>query len=244
MQRNRALSVIIPVYNEEQTIKDIIDKVLALPIDLEIIVINDGSSDKTKEVLFLYQADRRALVINQKVNQGKGKAIRDGLVYATGDYVVIQDADLEYEPADLVKMLKEAQSQNLPVIYGSRFLNKKRPAGMRLSFMLANRFFTWLTNLLYGSHLTDEGTCYKMFKREVLCSLNLKASGFEFCPEVTAKILKAGYKIAESPINYRARYINKKVKFRDGFIIVWMLLRLKIGAEKTKVVDSAGLAPA
>ncbi|MEK9165818.1 MAG: glycosyltransferase family 2 protein [Patescibacteria group bacterium] len=229
----KELSVIIPIYNEESTIKEIIDRVLALPIDLEIIIVNDGSFDATGDILLPYQNNPLMRIINRKENQGKGKAIRDALICAKGEYIVIQDADLEYEPADLVKLLRKAQSQNLPVIYGSRFLNKKRPAGMRLSFILANHFFTWLTNLLYGSHLTDEGTCYKMFKREVICSLNLKANGFEFCPEATAKALKAGYKIAEVPIRYQARYINKKVKFRDSFIIIWTLLKYYFKPNKT-----------
>lgn len=221
----KELSIIIPVYNEASTIKQIIDKVLSLPIDLEIIIVDDNSFDATKEILHAYQNYSEIKIIHQSKNHGKGQAVRDGLAYAKGKYTVIQDADLEYNPEDLEMMFRKAKTENLPVIYGSRFKNQKKPAGMRGLYILANHFFTWLTNLLYGSRLTDEGTCYKMFQTDVIKNINLKAKGFDFCPEITAKVLKAGYKIAEVPIRYQARYVNKKVKFRDSFIIIWTLLK-------------------
>lgn len=225
MQSGRELSVIVPVYNEEATIREAVERLLALHLNLEIIIIDDGSIDGTRRILNKFQNHARVKIIHKAQNQGKGFAIRAGLPVAEGEYIVIQDADLEYNPEDLEMMFKKAKAENLPVIYGSRFKDQKKPAQMRRLYVLANYIFTKLTNMLYRSHLTDEGTCYKMFQADVIKNIDLKAKGFGFCPEITAKVLKAGYKIAEVPINYQARYINKKVKFRDAFAIVWTLLK-------------------
>jgi dolichol-phosphate mannosyltransferase len=226
------LSIIIPVYNEEKTVLTAINKVLSVnlgKIKKEIIVINDGSIDNTKRLLRKFKKDTNITIINFPKNRGKGYALRAGFKKATGDVITIQDGDLEYNPNDFKKMLKKISEDNVNVVYGSRRLNKKNIQYSGLSFYLGGLFLTWLANLLYGSGITDEPTCYKMFNSNLLKSIPLKSRRFEFCPEVTAKISRMDYKIHEVPISYRPRHKNqgKKIKFKDFFEAIWVLLKYR-----------------
>ena len=229
----KRLSVLMPVYNEEDTVAAIIASVLALPIDLELIVVDDGSTDRTQSRLQTLDAahDPRLKIVYAGKNAGKGAAIRIALSHATGEVVVIQDADCEYDPNDFLPMLERIQA-GAAVVYGSRL----SPEASRLNneetrdkFFYARRLLPWLTNLLFGSSVTDEATCYKMFRRDVLLSVPLRCERFDFCPEVTAKIIKRGYKIYEIPIHYHARTEaqGKKIGWRDAVDAAWALLKFR-----------------
>lgn len=232
------LSIVIPVYNEESTVGEVIEQVLAveLPgIEKEIIVIDDGSTDGTPEVLKKEQSRNADLVTvySSQQNFGKGMAIRIGLKYVTGDVVLIQDADLELDPKEYGILLAPILSGRAQVVYGSRFLSgtNRIPWKSRL----AQRILTPLTRLLYGARLTDEATAYKLFKTDVLRDLDLHCIGFEFCPEVTAKLLKRGYPITELPITYRPRteVEGKKLRFlRDGMIALYTLIKYRFTREQ------------
>jgi glycosyltransferase involved in cell wall biosynthesis len=218
------LSVIIPVFNEIKTIEEILKRVQAVPLDKEIIIVDDGSTDGTRDILKGLSSDNIKVVLKDK-NQGKGSAIREGLKYISGDVVVIQDGDLEYDPFDWIKMLEVMKEKNLSVIYGSRILGKGKKSS--LAFYFGGRLLSVITNILYGTKITDEPTCYKMFKTDLIKSIKLECMGFEFCPEVTAKVLKKGYKIYEVPIKYAPRNIKegKKIRWKDGAIAIWTLLK-------------------
>ncbi|MDR2120939.1 MAG: glycosyltransferase family 2 protein [Tannerella sp.] len=234
----KILSVIIPAYNEEKTIALLLQKVVNVKlirnIQKEIVIINDGSHDTTEELVKDYirsHADENIRLINQEKNQGKGAAIRKGLKEITGDYVIIQDADLETEPEDYNILLETILNENLKVVYGSRFLNPKNRQNGHLyfSFYWGGRLVTCVANLLFGQHLTDESTCYKFFEATFLKSIPLKCNGFEFCSEVTAKAAKRGIKIREVPINYYPRLIEegKKLRWTDGIIAIWTLIKYR-----------------
>lgn len=219
------ISVLIPVYNEQETIAKVIEKVLSLNFEKEIIVIDDGSTDQTPEILNkLFKENEKIHIVFQKSNKGKGAAIRTGLKKATGDYVVIQDADMELDPSDIVK-LKNAIDKNHMVIYGSRFLSKQK-----ISFLsfFANKFLTLLTNLLYKGNLTDMETCYKLCRRDILLELGLLADGFEIEPEITCKILKKGYRIIEVPVSYKPRKSGKKINWIDGLKAIFAIIKYRI----------------
>ncbi len=222
------LSVIIPVYNEETTIGEVIDKVreVELPVTREIIVVDDGSTDQTAEILAQRQQDV-TFVHFSRINFGKGAAIRIGLTYVTGDVVIIQDADLELDPNEYKLLLAPIMAGEANVIYGSRFLKPNPDISRRTIW--ANRFLTWLTNALYGSSLTDMETAYKAFRAEVVNSINLQCHRFEFEPEVTAKLLRAGYTINEVPISYNPRTTEegKKIGWRDGVTAISTLLKYR-----------------
>ncbi|HRV93712.1 MAG TPA: glycosyltransferase family 2 protein [Anaerolineae bacterium] len=223
------LSVIIPVYNEESTISQVIDKVreVELPLDREIIVVDDGSTDHTADILTQRQKDV-TFVHFSRINFGKGAAIRVGLTYVTGDIVIIQDADLELDPNEYRLLLKPILAGQANVVYGSRFL-KPNP-NIRRRTLLANKFLTWFTNLLYGSHLTDMETAYKAFKADVIAGIKLDCHRFEFEPEVTGKLLRQGYTIKEVPISYnpRTEEEGKKIGWRDGYTAIWTLLKYRL----------------
>lgn len=225
------LSIIIPAFNEKATIEQVLAKVenTDLGVVKEIIIVDDYSSDGTREVLKKYE--NKFIVLYHKKNHGKGRAIRTGLERASGDWVVIQDADLEYDPADLKILLNKIQEPEVLVVYGSRRLNKdyfKEPHSSHL-YSLGGIFLSWLANFLYGTDLTDEPTCYKMFRRDLLSSLNLQCERFEFCPEFTAKVAKRKIKIYEVPISYnpRKKKDGKKINWKDGIEAILTLLKYR-----------------
>ena len=229
------LTIIIPAYNEERNLASVLDSVMQVELpygaDKEIIVVDDGSADDTVGRIQSFIAanpQARINLIRHTSNQGKGAAIRTALPAVSGEYVIIQDADGELDPRDFAKMLSKMVDEDLPVVYGSRFLIAGDRLGSRF-FYYGNRILSALANVLYGQHLTDEATCYKLFRTSLLRSLTLRCRGFEFCPEVTAKIARCGIKIQEVPINYypRTREQGKKVRLRDGFIAVWCLLKYR-----------------
>lgn len=209
----------MPVYNERNHTSDVINAVEAVPIDKEIIVIDDYSSDGTRDIL--KNREGIELILHRK-NMGKGAAIRSGLESVTGDFVIIQDADMEYSPQDYIQLLKPVTEGKTRVVYGSRMLGKGE--FMKASYF-ANRVLTMLTNLLFHSRLTDMETCYKLLRTSLLRSLNLTSSRFEVEPEITCKILKKGERIVEIPITYKARKKGKKIGAKDGVQAVWSLLK-------------------
>lgn len=222
------LSVIIPAYNEEKTISYVIMRIFALRLDFdfEIIIVDDGSTDATAEEV--KKLGLPVVYISQEKNFGKGMALRRGIREAKGEIILIQDADLEYDPKDYPALLNPVLSGEAEVVYGSRILNKEN-ARSYSRFYWGGRLLSWWTNFLYGSAITDEATGYKVFKAEVLKSLGLDCRGFEFCPEVTAKILMRGIKIRETPICYCPRSIaeGKKISWKDGVIALWTLFKLR-----------------
>ncbi|MBI5417879.1 glycosyltransferase family 2 protein [Candidatus Poribacteria bacterium] len=222
------LSVIIPCYNEQNTIHQLLCKVNAVPLDKEIIVVDDCSKDNTREVIKKIY-DIPLVLVKHDINKGKGAAIRTGLLHVTGDVVIIQDADLEYDPQDFIKLLDYMKANNTSVVYGSRRLKKNNKEHSGISFYIGGIFLSILTNLLYGTNLTDEPTCYKMFSTSLIKSLNLKCERFEFCPEVTAKIAKRKIFIKELPISYFPRHKNegKKIGWWDGVVAIWTLLKFR-----------------
>jgi glycosyltransferase involved in cell wall biosynthesis len=226
--RFRKLSVIVPVYDERNTVVEIVRRMRAvdLTVDLEILVVDDGSTDGTRDVL-RQLADSTVRVITHERNQGKGAAIRSGLAQVTGDLVLIQDADLEYDPQDWPKLLAPIMTGKAQVVYGSRFTGERR--NMLFLHWVGNRFLSLTTNVLYNTTLSDMETCYKLFDREVLRGMTLRAMRFEFEPEVTAKILRKGIRIYEVPISYTGREFDegKKITWRDGFIALWTLVKYR-----------------
>ena len=226
------LSVIIPVYNEEQTIDEVIAKVAAveLPgVEKEFVIANDGSTDATRGIIDRHQWPSGAPVhvYHSPINLGKGAAVRIGLAFATGDVLLVQDADLELDPSEYGRLLEPISSNRADVVYGSRFLgeNHRIPGRTRA----ANRFLTALTNLLYGSKLTDMETAYKVMRREVLTGLRLRTVGFDIEPELTARLLLAGRRIEEVPISYTPRTTEqgKKMRWIDGVDAVYTLLKCR-----------------
>lgn len=245
------LSIIIPVYNEIQTIEEILSRVqavdLTIPIwtrranetivhlERELVVVDDGSSDGTRKVLAAWDEHPDVRVILHEENQGKGGAVWTGLQHAEGDICLIQDADLEYDPREYRTLLLPILEERAEVVYGSRFRGGPSKA-MFFWHMVGNRFLTLVTNLLYNTILSDMETCYKMFTREVADKLHLEARGWGFDPEITAQILLSGYRIYEVPISYTGREFGegKKISWRDGFTVLGTLLKYRIqGYEPT-----------
>lgn len=208
------LSVIIPVYNEKDSIEKIINTVKSVPVDKEIIVVDDFSKDGTRDKLATIPDIK--LILHEK-NQGKGSAIRSGAKHATGDIIIIQDADLEYNPFDYPRLLRAFTSEKIGAVFGSRFKGKSQ---FLFLSKLANYFLTTLTNLMYSGHITDMETCYKMVRRNIMLELNLTAHRFEIEPEITAKLLRKKICIAEVPINYLARTEGKKIGPKDALVAI------------------------
>ncbi len=222
------LSVIVPVFNERNTVVEIVRRMRAveLPVDREIVIIDDGSDDGTRAVL-AQLGDSTVRVVLHPQNQGKGSAIRTGLDHVTGDLVIVQDADLEYDPDDWPKLLAPVLKGRATVVYGSRFTGERR--NMLFLHWVGNRFLSLVTNVLYNTTLSDMETCYKLFDRRVLDGIELRAVRFEVEPELTAKILRRGIRIYEVPISYSGREVNegKKITWRDGLVALWTLVKYR-----------------
>ena len=221
------LSVVMPVYNERATIDEIIRRVLAIPIRVELIVVDDGSSDGTRDLLIALARARPFKLLLQPSNQGKGAALRRGFAEVTGDLVVIQDADLEYSPEELPQLIALICEGRADVVYGSRFLGRHRV--FLFTHYAGNRFLTLVTNVLYNTMLSDMETCYKVMRTPVLRSMVLRSNGFGIEPELTAKIFKRHYRVYEVPITYDGRGYEdgKKITWRDGFVALWVLLKYR-----------------
>ncbi len=226
----RKVSIIIPVYNEKETLTALLEKVEQAKfagLEKEIIITDDASTDGTIDII--RQLDKPYKKLFHKKNQGKGAAIRTAIKEATGDFIVIQDADLEYLPDDYDNILPLLINDKADVVYGSRFIIKSNLKNFILKNKLANKFLTLLTNVLYGAEITDMETCYKAFKREFIQNITIRANRFDFEPEITAKILKKGARIKEVPINYIARGHNdgKKINWKDGIHAIITLIKYR-----------------
>jgi len=221
------LSVIIPAFNEKGTIKQIIEKVTRSKLVKQIVIVDDGSTDGTTEILKKMPQGKKHEIIFHARNQGKGAAVKTGLERVTEDYVIIQDADLEYDPADYEHLTKPILEDKAEVVYGSRFTGEHR--NMFFWHMLANKLLTFLTNLLYDTTLSDMETCYKLIPTRILKKINIKSKSFNFEPEVTAKILKQRVRIYEVPISYAGREYEegKKICWHDGISAMFTLLRYR-----------------
>ncbi|UCG42562.1 MAG: glycosyltransferase family 2 protein [candidate division WOR-3 bacterium] len=213
------LTVLIPVYNEEQSVSELISHVRAVPVEKEILVVDDHSSDNTLRVIRSIPDIR---VFAHETNRGKGAAIRTGLAHATGDVVVIQDADLEYDPADYPRLLAPFADPRVDAVYGSRFRGN---GNFLFLSRMANYFLTFVTNAFFGGRITDMETCYKAIRRQLFQDLDLTANRFEIEPEITTKLLRRGARIVEVPIAYRARTEGKKIGPRDGLMACWSLAK-------------------
>jgi glycosyltransferase involved in cell wall biosynthesis len=226
----RQLSVIVPVFNERNTVAEIIRRMRAvtLPGDLglEVLVVDDGSSDGTDKVLTALE-DSTVRVVTHQTNQGKGAAVRTALGTVRGDLVLIQDADLEYDPDDWPRLIEPILKGKAQIVYGSRFTGERK--NMFPSHWLGNRFLTLATNILYRSTLSDMETCYKLFDRRVLAGITIRSARFDFEPEITAKVLRRGYRIYEVPISYAGREISegKKISWRDGVGAILAIVRYR-----------------
>ena len=227
------LSVIVPVYNESATIEETLRRVDAVPIDKEIVVVDDGSTDGTRDILMKLDRDpgsiARLRVFFQQPNQGKGSAVRRGISEASGKIVLIQDADLEYDPKDYSQLLQPILDGRADVVYGSRFLGGPHRA-LYFWHYAGNRFLTLLSNVFTNLNLTDMETCYKAFRSEIFEEITIKSNRFEFEPEITAKVAKNGYRVYETPISYSGRSYEdgKKITWRDGVKAIWALFRYRL----------------
>ena len=224
------LSLIMPVYNESATIRQIVEKVMAVPLDIELIIVDDASTDDTAQILAneIHIQYPGIKILTHSINKGKAAAIKTAIPYTTGDIITIQDGDLETEPNDLIHLTAPIMNGEASIVYGSRYLNVKEEH-LYLSYQMGGRVLSWTVNLLYGQHITDEPACYKVFKADILRSIKLDYDRFEFCPEVTAKVSKMGYKIKELPMNYYPRSFaeGKKLNWVDGLKALWVLIKYR-----------------
>ena len=221
------LSVVMPVYNERATIHEIVRRVLAVPVRIELIVVDDGSKDGTRDMLAALAATLPIKLVLQPANAGKGSALRRGFQEVTGDIVIIQDADLEYSPEEFPQLIELICQGRADVVYGSRFVGRHRV--FLFTHYAGNRFLTFVTNVLYNTMLSDMETCYKVMRTEVLRSMTLRSDGFGIEPELTAKIFKRHYRVYEVPITYDGRGYEegKKITWRDGFVALWVLIKYR-----------------
>jgi glycosyltransferase involved in cell wall biosynthesis len=222
------------MYNEDQFIAEVLERVVSVPLDgveKEVVVIDDGSTDSSLDIAQRFAEEHAAVrVYASPINLGKGAAVRIGLSHATGDVLLIQDADLELDPAEYPHLLAPLVADGAKVVYGSRF--KNRPQGVSGLYLWGNRLLAWVTNVLYGAHLTDMETCYKLLAADVVERLCLRCVGFDIEPEITAKVLRAGYRIVEVPISYRPRSSDegKKLSWRDGLDALYTLFKCRLFA--------------
>jgi dolichol-phosphate mannosyltransferase len=225
------VSIIIPVYNEQFTLKQILEKIYRLNLTKEVIIVNDGSIDKTRDILNNLKKKYYSKIIHHKYNQGKGAAIITGKKYITGEVVIIQDADLEYDPNDYKKLLNPIIEKKFKVVYGSRVLEKARYSNstnfISLSRIFFNHILTILSNLINNQNLTDAHTCYKVFRKEIFSKINLREKGFSFCPEITSKVSRLNLEIKEVSINYngRTKSEGKKINVIDGLHAIYTLIK-------------------
>jgi glycosyltransferase involved in cell wall biosynthesis len=224
----RRLSVVVPVYNERNTVIEIVRRMrsVELPLELEIVIVDDGSDDGTRAILPQLEDSTVRVVMHPK-NVGKGAAIRTGFAHITGDVVLIQDADLEYDPEDWPKLLNPMLKGRAQAVYGSRFTGERR--NMLFWHWVGNRFLSLVTNVLYNTTISDMETCYKLIDRQLLQGMTLRAQRFEFEPEITAKLLRRKVRIYEVPISYTGRDFDegKKISWRDGFVALWTLVKYR-----------------
>lgn len=222
------VTVLIPALNEEDTIGEVIDRVLAMPLRTQVIVIDDGSSDRTPEILRKF--GDRILVLTNQTRGGKGNAIRKALPYAQGITTIVQDADLEYAPEQIPLLVQPILDGKANVVYGTRFAHGL-PSGMALPNKIVNVLLAWSVRLLFFQKITDEATCYKAFRTDLLQRMNLTCQRFEFCPEVTAKSIRLGERIVEVPIDYlpRTKAAGKKIRWTDAPDAFWTLFRNRFG---------------
>src|SRR3954469_4728855 len=224
----KLLSVIVPVYNERNTVNEILRRMrrVELPIDLEVIVVDDGSSDGTDRVLAALE-DSTVRVLTHRTNQGKGAAVRTGLKAARGDLILIQDADLEYDPSDWNRLLQPALNGRAKVVYGSRYIGEREAVSLRR--WMADRGLSALASVLYNTAISDMQTCFKLVDRDVLDSISLSSEHFDLEPEITAKLLRSGHRIYEVPVSFSGRRQSegRKYAWRDGMQAAWTLLRLR-----------------
>ena len=234
------VSIIVPVYNEVAHLDELLHAIQASPVRKEIIIVDDGSTDGTREKLEAMPPANDVTVVFHQKNCGKGAAIRTALQYAQGEYVLIQDSDLEYDPQDYPALLRPLEGREANVVYGVRPDRPER--GLR--FFLGAKLLTHLTNLLYGAGIHDEATCYKVFRRSLIAQIDLRCQRFEFCPEVTAKLCRMGERIAEVPISYTPRSAGegKKIRYADGWLAIWILFRYRF-SRRTGNPGSGGEQP-
>lgn len=223
------LSVLMPVFNERATLPGLLERIQAVPVQKDILIVDDASTDGSRELL---QTQIEGVMPNVRVfyhdrNLGKGAAIRTAIPHATGDFCIVQDGDMEYDPQDYLTILHAFDRPDVSAVYGSRFLNGWPP--MRLPNRLINKLLAWMVRFFFGSPMTDEATCYKAFRTSVLQDMPLTCRRFEFCPEVTAKTLRRGLRIVEVPIAYHARSMadGKKIRWTDGVAAIWTLLKFR-----------------
>ncbi len=239
------LSIIIPVFNEVNTIEEILTRVRAVPLDKQIILVDDGSEDGTRALLDRQRGVPDTEVVFHARNQGKGAAIRTGLRHVRGDFVVVQDADLEYDPQEYLPLLEPLLNGSASVVFGSRF--RGNPRKMNLLHWLGNKLLTVTTNLLYGCHLTDMETCYKVFRADIPTRIRIVSDRFDFEPEITAKVLRLGHRILELPISYNGRQFHegKKITWRDGFAAIRALLAYRfVPLGQITLPDAEPIVPA
>lgn len=221
MGKTLKLSVLIPVYNEEDHIRELLERVAAVPVEKELVVVDDHSTDGTAEILRSMQLPNMRVIRHER-NLGKGSAVRTALAAATGDAVIIQDADLEYYPEDYPRLLEPMIEEGVRVVYGVRTLSNQS-----LLRRLGNHFLTFITNLLYGTRLKDMETCYKLVSRDLIQSFTIKSKRFDMEPEITAKLLKRGQRIRQVPISYSPRVVRKLSPWRDGWPALWALIKYR-----------------
>jgi glycosyltransferase involved in cell wall biosynthesis len=224
---NPVLSVVMPVFNERDTIDEIIQRVLAVNMRIELIVVDDMSTDGTTEILERLQKERGFILLRQPRNSGKGAALRRGFAAVTGDLVIIQDADLEYSPEEYPQLTELICAGRADVVFGSRFLGRHRV--FLMTHYLGNVLLTFIANVLYNTMLSDMETCYKVMRTDVLRSMELKSNGFGIEPEITAKVFKRRYRVYEVPISYDGRGYDegKKITWRDGVVALWVLVKYR-----------------